>query len=180
MGTRLALIVFDIKSQESFVPARTTINELLPVTVPRVYSTSNFEKAAIFPELIPLLHANEAVAIDEEDNPAKVEAFFKRHGAIQYWYGNGISYIPINKPFHTAMQKAASIRDSRTSFSKIYVWTIHRKRALVKYLLHDKVNGVMVDLNNFFTTPVKNALDIVNAHDELVLATYNTPLQKLV
>lgn len=174
--TQLSLVVFDIKSQSSFTAARTIINALLPKGLPRLYSTPKIAKASIFLEFIPNLKPFEILGIDQEDNPAKVAAFFKQHGVSTFWYGNGISYIPINEPYHKAMQQAADIRDNQQSISKIYTWTVHRKSALRKYLLHDGVDGVMVDLNNFFTSPVRHALSIIRHSDSLVLATRTTPL----
>lgn len=173
----LSIIIFDVKSAEPFVEVRELINELLPSSLPRIYSTAKIEDAHIFSAIVPLLQSHEGIAIDEEDDPKKVAAFFRTIGANQCWYGNGITLmIPINAPFHEAMQKAAPIRDTIGPFSKIYTWTVHRTSALRKYINEDKVDGIMVELNGFFTRPVTRAHKIIRKNKEIKLAERTSPL----
>jgi len=173
---QLALIIFDIKCAEPIGGLREIINEHLPSGLPHIYSTAKINKAHIFSDIVPLLKANEGIAVDEEDDPKKVAAFFRHIGANQCWYANGITLIPLNDPFHASMRQAAHLRDSSRHFSKIYTWSVHRKEALRKYILEDKVDGVIVGLNGIFTKPVKNAMDIINASNDVQLADRNTPL----
>lgn len=172
----LSIIVFDVKSDEPFAGVRQIINEHLPTELPHIYSTAKIENAHIFLEIVPLLKPNEGIAIDEEDDPKKVAVFFRSINATQCWYGNGITLIPINEPFHEAMQNAVPIRDTTGPFSKIYTWTVHRSSALHKYINEDRVDGIMVGLNSFFIRPVSSALKIIRKNKELKLAERNTPL----
>ena len=172
----MSLIIFDIKTPGPFAGTREIINKLLPHNLPRIYSTSSISKAYIFKDVVSLLTSIEGIAIDEEDDPKQVGAFFESIGASQCWYGNGITLIPLNEQFHISMKKAAPIRDSTGPFSKIYTWSVHRKAALRKYIEEDKVDGVIVALNNIFTNPVTNALSIIEANNEVELATRNSPL----
>lgn len=173
---QLAIIVFDIKSAESIKEIRDLINEKLPAGLPHVYSTAKLEKAHIFSEIVPLLTAKEVIAIDEEDDPGEVAAFFKKIHATQCWYGNGITLVPLDDQFHDTMRQAAAVRAATSQFSKIYSWSIHRKKSLHKYIVEDKVDGLIVGLNAFFTHPVRNALAIIRAQKEIELADRNTPL----
>ena len=172
----LAVIIFDIKSAEPIKDIRELINLYLPTDLPHIYSTASLEKAHILAEIVPLLQQHEGIAIDEEDDPTEVAAYFEKIGAKQCWYGNGITLIPINDSFHEAMQQAAPIRDTTGPFSKIYTWSVHRKEALRKYILEDKVDGVIVGLNSLLTRPVSSALKIINQSEEVKLATRTTPL----
>lgn len=167
---QLAIIIFDVKSTVPFAAVREIINSHLPAGLPHVYSTAKLEAAKIFLEIVPLLTPFEGIAVDEEDDPKKVAAFFQSIGATQCCYGNGITLIPLNSPFHVSMQRAAPIRDSTGPFSKIYTWSVHRKSALRKYIEEDKVDGVIVGLNGIFTSPVTNAFEIINASKEVELA----------
>lgn len=173
---QMSVIIFDIKTPEPFAGVRETINKLLPPDLSRIYSTATISRAHIFKDIVSLLTPVEGIAIDEEDDPKKVEAFFNSIGARQSWYGNGITLIPINEQFHTSMQEAAPIRDSTGPFSKIYTWSVHRKEALRKYIEEDKVDGVIVGLNGILTSPVTNALSIIKANNEIQLANRNSPL----
>lgn len=172
----LSIIVFDIKTPQSIKGLRDIINDTLPPGLPHVYSTAKLAKAHIFTEITPLLTTNEVIAIDEEDDPLEVAAFFKKIGATQCWYANGITLIPINDQFHSSMQRAAPLRDSKDPFSKTYTWSVHRKAALRKYIEQDKVDAVIVGLNNILTRPVSNALDIIYNNPKIQLATRKSPL----
>ena len=172
----LSLIIFDIKSAEPLTGLRDVINNHLPAGLPHVYSVANLEKAHIFSAIVPLLNATEAIAVDEEDNPEEVAAFFKQIGATQCWYGNGITLVPLDGQFHDSMQKAATMRGSNAPFSKIYSWSIHRKKSLRKYIVEDKVDGLIVGLNGTFTRPVSNALSIIAGCDDVHLADRDSPL----
>ncbi|MCW3108493.1 MAG: hypothetical protein JWQ09_2999, partial [Segetibacter sp.] len=97
-------------------------------------------------------------------------------GATQCWYGNGITLIPLNEQFHVSMQQAAPIRDSTGPFSKIYTWSVHRKKALHKYIMEDQVDGVIVGLNSVLTRPVSNALKIISGNTDIQLAGRNSRL----
>jgi hypothetical protein len=173
---QLAVIVFDIKSAEPITGLRDIINNHLPPGLPHIYSVANLDKAHIFAEIVPLLTSLEAIAVDEEDDPTEVAAFFKKIGALQCWYGNGITLVPLDGQFHDSMQHAARLRNSAAPFSKIYTWSIHRKESLRKYIVEDKVDGVIVGLNGFFTRPVSNALKIIRANEEVQLADRSSPL----
>jgi len=173
---QLSVIVFDIKTANPFAGVREMINNTLPAGLPRIYSTAKLSKAHIFGDIVSSLAAHEGIAIDEEDDPNQVASFYKELGVTQCWYGNGISVIPINDPFHESMQRAAPIRDSNGPFSKIYTWSVHRKGALRRYIDEDGVDAVIVGLNNPFTRPVSSALEIINANKNVKLADRNTPL----
>lgn len=172
----LTVIVFDIKTPNSIREVRNVINEKLPASLHRVYSTAKIDKAYIFEEIVPLLNKNEVIAIDEEDEPGEVAAFFKKIGATQCWYGNGITLVPINSQFHESMQKAAPIRDSTGPFSKIYTWSVVRKEAIRKYIEEDKVDAVLVGLNTNLNRPVSSALKIISSNSNIRLADRSTPL----
>lgn len=173
---QLAVIIFDIKSAEPIAGVRDIINTHLPAGLPHIYSTAKLDKAPIFTAIVPLLTENEGIAIDEEDDPIKVAEFFREIGATQCWYGNGITLIPLNTEFHISMQEAAPIRDTTGPFSKIYTWSVHRKKALHKYIIEDKVDAVIVGLNNILTRPVSNALKIIEASNEVQLADRSSRL----
>lgn len=175
-GRELALIIFDIKSEVPLVAIRDVINNTLPPDLCRIYSTAKIEKAHIFSGIVSSLLKNEGIAVDEEDDPTEVASFFTKIGATQCWYGNGMTLIPLNEAFHISMQKAAPIRDTTGPFSKIYTWSVHRKKALRKYIVEDKVDGIIVGLNGFFTRPVTNALQIISAQKEVRLANRRSPL----
>ena len=91
--------------------------------------------------------------------------FFEKIGAKQCWYGNGITLIPFDGQFHDSMQQAASIRDSTGPFSRIYTWSIHHKKAMYKYIMEDKVDGMLVGLNGILTRPVSKALKILKENN---------------
>jgi hypothetical protein len=167
---QLSLIVFDVKTPLPITGVRDMINDYLPREIPRVYSTAKIEKAHIFKEIVNSLGPLEGISIDEEDDPHDVAKFFADIGATQCWYGNGISVVPLNDPFHESMQVAAPIRDSKGPFSKIYTWSVHRKEAIRKYIEEDKVDGIIVGLNNPFTRPVSYALEIIAANEAITLA----------
>lgn len=173
---QLSVIVFDTKTAEPFAGVREIINQYLPAGLCHIYSMAKIEKAHIFAEIVPLLTAYEGIAVDEEDDPKEVADFFKSIGATQCWYGNGMTLIPLNSQFHVSMQEAAPIRDTTGPFSKIYTWSVHRKEAIRKYIEEDKVDAVIVGLNNLLTSPVTNAFEVLSANQEIKLAGRNTPL----
>lgn len=175
-GRQLSLIVFDIKSSESIIGLRQMINDHLPPDLPRLYSTSSIDKGQIFCQIVSSLHHREVIAIDEEDNPKEVADFFRKMGATQCWYANGITLFFFDNRFHDSMQQAASIRDSTGPFSKIYTWSIHRKKSMCKYIAEDKVDGMIVGLNGILTRPVSKALRIIESHQNIHLANRNSPL----
>jgi hypothetical protein len=173
---QLSVIVFDVKTAGLFKGVRDIINSTLPPDLPRIYSTAKIEMAHIFAEVVPLLEPHEGIAVDEEDNPAEVAAFFRKIGATQCWYGNGITLIPLNEEFHECMQQAAPIRDTTGPFSKIYTWSVHRTKALRKYIEEDKVDGIIVGLNGILSRPVSNALKIIRDSKEVQLADRRSKL----
>lgn len=173
---QFSLIVFDIKSAEPIKELRDIINDHLPKGLSRLYSTATIDKAHIFSDIVSLLHRNEVIAIDEEDDPKEVAAFFQKIGATQCWYGNGITLIPLDGQFHDSMQEAAGMRDSSGPFAKVYTWSIHHRKAMYKYICEDKVDGMLVGLNGILTRPVSKALKIICATNEVQLADRNTRL----
>lgn len=173
---QLSVIIFDTKTAEPFAGVRDLINQHLPAGLSHLYSMAKIKTAHIFAEIVPMLTPYEGIAVDEEDDPKEVAEFFKTIGATQCWYGNGMTLIPLNEPFHVSMQQARPIRDSFGPFSKIYTWSVHRKEAIRKYIEEDKVDAVIVGLNNFLTSPVTNAFEIINTNKDIKLAGRNTPL----
>jgi len=173
---QLSLIVFDVKSPLAIGSVRYMINDYLPPEIPRVYSTAKIEKAHIFKEIVNSLSQLEGISIDEEDDPHEVAKFFRDIGATQCWYGNGITLVPVNGQFHDSMRKASLLREDSAPFSKIYTWSVHRKSALYKYIIEDKVDGIIVGLDSILTRPVTNAIKIIEASDEVRLADRNSRL----
>jgi hypothetical protein len=173
---QMSIIIFDVKTPKPFTGVREIINNHLPPDLSRIYTTATICKAHIFSEIVPWLKPNEGIAIDEEDDPKKVATFFNSIGAKQCWYANGITFIPMNEKFHVSLKEAATIRDSTGPFSKIYTWSVHRKEALRKYIEEDKVDAVVVGLNNILTRPVSHALKIISANSEIQFAGRNSPL----
>lgn len=173
---QLCLVLFDIKTPEPIQSVRDTIQKILRPGLSVVYSTAKISGAHIFTDIVPLLTPNEVIAIDEENDPKEVAAFFKKIGATQCWYGNGITLMPFDNQFHDSMRKAAKLKNSGAPFSKVYTWSIHRKKSLYKYLVEDKVDAMIVGLDNFLTQPVSNAVKIINENDGLELADKNSKL----
>lgn len=158
---QLSVIIFDIKSAVSIVGLRDNINAKLPSDLPRIYSTAKLEDAHIFTDIVSSLTSYEAISIDEEDDPEKVADFYVNIGATQCWYGNGITLIPLDGQYHDSMQHAAKLRDTSRPFAKVYTWSIHHREAMCKYILEDKVDGMLVGLNGILTRPVSKALKII-------------------
>lgn len=175
-GRQLSLIVFDIKTPEPIKGVRDLIQKMLRPGFHVVYSTAKISKAHIFTDIVPLLKDNEVIAIDEEDDPKAVASFFKKIGGTQCWYGNGITLLPFDNMFHDSMQEASLLKNSTAPFSRVYTWSIHRKKSLYKYIVEDKVDAMIVGLDGFLTKPVSNAIKIIAAYDEVKLADKNARL----
>ena len=175
-GRQLELIVFDIKTPEPIKGVRDTIRKILRHDLRVVYSTAKIRKAHIFTDIVPLLTEHEVIAIDEEDNPKEVAAFFKKIGATQCWYGNGITLLPFDDQFHGSMKEASLLKNSTGPFSRVYTWSIHRTRSLYKYIVEDKVDAMIVGLDGFLTKPVSTAIKIICDCEDVELADRNSKL----
>jgi hypothetical protein len=173
---RLELIVFDIKSPQPFKGVRDLIQQILRPGLRVVYSTAKISKAHIFTDIVPLLTTNEVIAIDEEDDPKEVAEFFRKIGASQCWYGNGITLVPFDHLFHDSMKEASLLKNSTAPFSKVYTWSIHRRKSLYRYMIEDKVDAMIVGLDSFLTKPVSNAIKIISNNENVKLADNNTKL----
>jgi hypothetical protein len=172
---KFAVVIFDIKHSVALEKLRNIITGNIN-DQSRIYSIAKLNDAGIFLTIVKKLNANEGIAIDEEDDPHKVNDFFRNIGAERCWYGNGITLIPVNDTYHESMKKAAAIRDRNFSFSKIYTWTVNRKSAMKKYLSEDGVDGLMVDLDGFIFKPVTKAKKLIRSIDGLKLATSDSSL----
>jgi hypothetical protein len=71
------------------------------------------------------------------------------------------------------MKEAVAIRDSSGAFSKVYTWSIHTEEPMKKYILEDKVDGMLVGLNSLLTRPITKALKIIRKNN-IPLADRNT------
>ena len=173
---QFALVIFDIKDAKPIGDLRELINTHLPKDLARIYSVAKLDMAHILEDIATKLNEYEAISIDEEDDPKEVDQFFKKIGTKQCCYGNGITLIPFDGQFHDSMQQAAALRDSAGAFCKVYTWSIHHKKAMIKYIEEDKVDGMLVGLDGVLTRPVSKALKIIKASNQVQLADRQTKL----
>jgi glycerophosphoryl diester phosphodiesterase len=167
----LAMIIFDIKSENPIEPLYEIINKKLESDIPRIYSVSKLNHAKIFAPIVKSLKPNEGLCVDEENNPDEVKRYFQQLGVKRCWYGNGITIFPVNDVYHESMKKASVIRDTEGPFSRIYTWTVNRKSAMRKYIVEDGVDGLMVDLNGLFIKPIRKARKLIQSIPGLHLAS---------
>jgi hypothetical protein len=74
------------------------------------------------------------------------------------------------------MKEASLLKNSTAPFSKVYTWSIHRKKSLYRYIVEDKVDAMIVGLDGFLTKPVSNAIKIISHYNDIELADKNTEL----
>lgn len=173
---KLAVLIFDIKCAEPLPALRQIINTCLPSDLPHVYSVAKLEMAHIFREVAPELTDMEAIAVDEEDDPEDVAAFFASIPTKRCWYANGITaFIPYNKRYHQSMQAAKPFRNNG-SFARIYTWTVVQKAAMKKYIYEDDVDAILVNLRRFFMRPVRVARRLIKKAPHRHLADRDTPI----
>jgi glycerophosphoryl diester phosphodiesterase len=155
-GDKFALIIFDTKFAAGRDPAisgpvlrrvRDLVREVLtsgPNPINVLYSISDYDKRAALAPIMNDLRPNEGVAIDENDEPAEVEAHFSRLGVANVWYGDGIFTAGV-KDVYPYVEKGARLRDANKKIKKVYVWTLASKTSIRKFIKEAKADGVMVN-----------------------------------
>lgn len=92
-----------------------------------------------------MLKDNEWLGVDQNTSAKDVNTFFTSAGIKNFTYGNGIS-VPLipTTLYKKKIQEAITLRDSGSSFSMVYVWTVNSKSSMRTYI-NLGVDGLITD-----------------------------------
>jgi hypothetical protein len=151
---KLALVYFDIKPEAQkpdFVwslreAVRTHLNtDGVKLFVTYTIAEIPDDDEDPFARIANDLHDNEALMIDEENDPEEVKSYFQRYPTLtNRCFGNGISFdFSGNEVYNIrgSIKKAVTMRES---FCFIAVWTVNDKNDQKTYIDYG-VDGILVD-----------------------------------
>jgi hypothetical protein len=144
----LALIIFDCKRADAMNSerlrelVRKRLTDIIPVHV--LFSIANFADRSFFQNLIADAREGEGFAIDQDDDPGRVDQFFSDVGITRNAFGDGIA-VPVPKPsLHGILLRAVAMKWSRRTFRMVYVWTLDDRDAMRDYVRMG-VDGIFVN-----------------------------------
>jgi len=149
---RFALIIFDLKETVNR-PGLKEVHKLVEslfsegTRIKVIYSVSSLSRGSIFKGILPVLDLEEALSIDENDYPRKVQHFFEGIGIGRSCYGNGITAaLPedFGGPIRESIRKAVLLKMRRRIIKLVYIWTIDLKATMRAYL-DLGVDGIMTN-----------------------------------
>ena len=144
---QVALIMFDCKdgtmdSARLRQLVRSRLTEVVAVNV--LFSVSAFTDRNFFLPLVVDMRPREGYAIDQDDDPERVERFFADIGIPRQAFGDGIA-VPAPKPsLHRIILRAVAQKWSRRRFRMVYTWTLADKDSMRNYLRMG-VDGIFVN-----------------------------------
>jgi hypothetical protein len=147
------LIIFDCKMNDPAltVPLLNTIrsrltNRVLNLNV--LISVGSYADRHFLAPLTGRLCLHEGVAIDEDNNPARVSAFFRGLGIERHAYGNGIFGPAPQNPFAPSVPPSIMEAIANKALDRgirfVYVWTLSAKRSMRDYMRMG-VDGIFVN-----------------------------------
>ena len=182
---KLALVYFDIKEdvqKPDFVwSLREAVRTHLNTDGVKLFVTYTIseipDNGDPFTRIANDLHDNEALMIDEENDPEDVKRFFQKYPALtNYCFSNGISFnFTGNESLHIrgSIKKAVTMRDL---FCFVAVWTVNIENDQKNYIDYG-VDGIIVDReidpwNRSSDTGIENIAHLVEqVHGGIRLAT---------
>jgi hypothetical protein len=164
-GKQFALIIFDNKSAvdfkthgyQKFLDA---VRAALPNDLNLLFSTGSYDERDDLELIYKQLRPNEGVAIDQDNDPRRVQDYFNQSGVSHFWYGNGIATFGPDPFGHTwsSLNQATGMRDQAQGIKKAYVWTLANEESIANYLSIAHVDGIMMN-----RTTLREAKKIINA-----------------
>jgi hypothetical protein len=112
-----------------------------------IYSAASLSRGSIFKGILQELDPHEALSIDENDYPLRVQHFFEKIDIGRSCYGNGITAaVPeeFGGPIRESLQKAVLLKMRRHIIKFVYIWTIDLKSSMREYL-DIGVDGIMTN-----------------------------------
>ncbi|MCP4399080.1 MAG: hypothetical protein GY801_17485, partial [bacterium] len=168
-NNRLALVIFDCKESNPnlAVPLLETIRNHLTnvVHLNVLISVGSFNDRQFLAPLAARLRTREGdhtlppegVAIDYDNDPARVSDFFLRLQIQKHAYGNGIT-SPLPAPnVPPSIMEAVAHKSLRHGIRFVYVWTVDDRNSMRDYLRMG-VDGIM-------TNNVRELVDIVPEYE---------------
>lgn len=149
-GDAFAMIIFDIKTPKELLSLRSLVRANLPNNLNVIYGIASFKDRAAFLPLFPDTRSNEGYSIDYDNDPIRVQNFFKSFRQNNFWFGNGINTLMNSPNIRPSLVKAARERDNRSGIKKTYVWTLAKDSSIKDYFENVKVDGVMVNYGKLF------------------------------
>jgi hypothetical protein len=130
---------------------------------------------AMFPAIAGALRSNEALMVDEENDPAVVARFFRRLQVQNHCYGNGDS-VPLlpTEPFFphvtSSIEAACKLRDSGFGSRWVVAWTFNSRENQAAFIRFG-VDGIIVDLPDaVLPNGLKNLEGLVAGSQEVRMA----------
>lgn len=145
VGQNFALIVFDIKTPESLDTLRDQVRAAIPADLNALFSIARYDDRGAFDKIKGALSACDGLAIDDDNDPERVETYFNDASVSRYWYGNGIFTGGIGPKVHESLVRACGLRDAGKGIKKAYVWTLAKDASIADYINSVQVDGVMVN-----------------------------------
>jgi glycerophosphoryl diester phosphodiesterase len=146
---RLVMVIFDCKMNDPAlaVPLLNTIrsrltNGVLDLNV--LISVGSYSDRRFFTPLAGQLCLHEGVAIDEDNNPARVSAFFRSLAVERHAYGNGTFVAGVAPNVPPSIIEAVAHKALGRGIRFVYVWTLNDKRSIRNYLRMG-VDGIFVN-----------------------------------
>lgn len=145
---QLALIIFDCKNAEAMNSerlrelVRSRLTDIVPIPV--LFSIADFADRSFFQNLIDDAREGEGFAIDQDDDPVRVEQFFSDARITRNAFGDGIA-VPVPKPsLHGILMTAVAMKWSRRILRMVYVWTLADQDAMRDYVRMG-VDGIFIN-----------------------------------
>jgi hypothetical protein len=109
-----------------------------------ILSVAKLSRASELGSAPRALGPGEAVAIDEEDDPAAVARWFSSRGVRRYAYGNGIATIAREPDVRPSIERAVRNERAGGRLRLVYVWTLEDPDSMQEYL-ELGVDGILVN-----------------------------------
>lgn len=141
-----ALLLLDFKDSDGEPNAGSrlleTVRERLTrhVDVKVILAVAELDEVERFGNAAGDLRSGEALAIDYENQPRQVEAFFQASNARNYAFGNGVFVAGIAPNVEPSIREAVGME----SFGLVYVWTLANKGSMREYI-EMGVDGILVN-----------------------------------
>jgi hypothetical protein len=188
---QLSLIAFDCKPSTHdpdvglviLTAIRQHLTLDLPLDIVLSVSSQDATSVSMFDKIKTMLGPRESIAIDEENTPVNVAAYFQSiHATRKAGYGNGHTIqVPVLVPnLRFSIEQGVAVRTGYAELQYVYEWTtddVDRMRKFIRI----GVDGVMSNFEDSNPLGLQQLVDLVNSDLEMRrLVRMATPRDRLL